>query len=318
VWLPVDRHPVTLSNPVKGQVTHMIAHRKPHLRGADVITLVAGFVLVFFYQMSAVTWATSDSVDDPYSIPFLETNFVISHRGDVAEHPENAFSGLRFAYNCGVRLIEIDVQMTQDMIPIAFHDASLDRTTNGSGPIGDVTWSQIKGLDAGGYFSDDFSGEAIPRMSEVFQWLHERPDLVLWVHLRFIEGDDVFSALLRECSVEPQVVIQVDAGEVDRLSFYQDCLGRAAIIREPLLPFVIANIAACRAHNVTFMTVMDVLASQYLYEVTDSNGIRLMLTRNFDADESHVTSRFADGAWGYILDSARVAGEIQQHLESVD
>src|SRR5699024_12384519 len=63
--------------------------------------------------------------------------------------------------------IEIDVQMTKDKELVAIHDTTVNRTTNGVGAVGDYTLEELQQLDAGSWFSDDFSGEKIPTFGEI-------------------------------------------------------------------------------------------------------------------------------------------------------
>lgn len=85
---------------------------------------------------------------------------VIGHRGACALAPENTLASFAKAADLGCRMVEFDVRLTADGQPIVFHDDTLDRCTNGSGPVGVRTLAQVKRLDAG-------RGEAIPTLAEV-------------------------------------------------------------------------------------------------------------------------------------------------------
>jgi hypothetical protein len=299
-----------------------LRHLKKILKGPGftrsvAVVAVVGLLILLSYQAALFGFVRLNAQDHDGLAAFLESDFVISHRGALAECPENTLSGLEFAYEQGIRLIEIDVMMTEDNVPILFHDPSLDRTTNGTGSVTRSAWNYVRALDAGSWFSEEFAGERVPLMSEVFDWLFERPDLFLWVHLRFDRGDADMSALIKQCEVESQVVVQVDAYEVERFKHYQDCLGRACIIKEPLLGMVAWHTAKCRSYNVQFLTIMDVMDSSALYDLTDAGGFKVVLTRNFQADGDHVLSRLRGPAWGYVLDSAVVGGAVQAELAAL-
>ena len=60
---------------------------------------------------------------------------IIGHRGAAAYAPENTLESIHTAADMGVEWVELDVKLTQDGVPVIFHDATLDRTTNGSGPV---------------------------------------------------------------------------------------------------------------------------------------------------------------------------------------
>lgn len=92
---------------------------------------------------------------------------VIGHRGASEHAPENTMAAFRAAIGLGANGIEFDVQQTIDGHLVVIHDAMLNRTTSGSGPVFEATAEVIEGLDAGGWFSDAFFGEPVPRLADV-------------------------------------------------------------------------------------------------------------------------------------------------------
>ncbi|NLJ85355.1 MAG: glycerophosphodiester phosphodiesterase family protein [Firmicutes bacterium] len=70
----------------------------------------------------------------------------------------------------GADLLELDAQLTKDGHVVVLHDYTLDRTTNGSGPIGEKTLKEVRTLDAGSWFGPEFAGEKIPTFEEVVEW----------------------------------------------------------------------------------------------------------------------------------------------------
>lgn len=85
---------------------------------------------------------------------------VTGHRGAAAIEPENTLRGLRYALSLRVERAEIDVHLSGDQELIVMHDATVDRTTDGSGKIADLTLAEFKQLDAG-------HGERVPTLQEV-------------------------------------------------------------------------------------------------------------------------------------------------------
>ncbi|MEM6814933.1 MAG: glycerophosphodiester phosphodiesterase family protein [Bacteroidota bacterium] len=71
---------------------------------------------------------------------------VVAHRGDWRNAPENSIPAIKNCIKMGVDMVELDVRLTKDSIPILMHDKSLDRTTTGSGKVSDYTLDQIKTL----------------------------------------------------------------------------------------------------------------------------------------------------------------------------
>lgn len=92
---------------------------------------------------------------------------VIGHRGAALYAPENTIAGLQEAADRGVKMVEVDVRLTADGHPVIFHDDTLDRTTNGVGPIDDALLDEVRRLDAGIRFGEDWQGERIPTLEEV-------------------------------------------------------------------------------------------------------------------------------------------------------
>jgi glycerophosphoryl diester phosphodiesterase len=80
--------------------------------------------------------------------------------------PENTLAGLRLARNLGFAGVEFDVKLTHDSIPVLMHDDTLERTTNGSGPVAETVSSVLFELDAGGWFGNEYLGEPVPSFSE--------------------------------------------------------------------------------------------------------------------------------------------------------
>jgi glycerophosphoryl diester phosphodiesterase len=93
----------------------------------------------------------------------------IAHRGSSGEAPENTMAAFRRAIEEQAELIELDIHLSKDGQVIVCHDATVDRTTNGTGYIRDMDVSDLKTLDAGSWFAESFSDEKLPLLEEVFQ-----------------------------------------------------------------------------------------------------------------------------------------------------
>lgn len=92
---------------------------------------------------------------------------VYAHRGASIEQPENTLAAFRRALELGSPGIELDIHLTKEGVPVIIHDETVDRTTNGSGAVGELTLEQVKALDAG-------NGEQIPTLREVFELVGDR------------------------------------------------------------------------------------------------------------------------------------------------
>ncbi len=92
---------------------------------------------------------------------------ILGHRGASAHAPENTMAAFQRAIDFGADGIEFDVKLTRDGEIIIIHDLTVDRTTNGKGKVRNFTLEQIRNLDAGLHFSEQFREEKIPILRDV-------------------------------------------------------------------------------------------------------------------------------------------------------
>ena len=95
----------------------------------------------------------------------MPSSIIIAHRGLDEAFPENSLIAFRAALERGMA-IEIDVRGTSDEELVVMHDDTVDRTTDGSGAVANMTLSELKQLDAGSWWGSEFAGERIPTLSE--------------------------------------------------------------------------------------------------------------------------------------------------------
>ncbi|MGQ9920927.1 MAG: glycerophosphodiester phosphodiesterase [Desulfobacca sp.] len=95
---------------------------------------------------------------------------IMGHRGAKAYEPENTLRSIRRALQMGVEAVEIDVHLSRDGQLVVIHDATVDRTTDGSGRVADLTWAELRRLDAG-------LGETLPSLAEVVALVRGRAHL---------------------------------------------------------------------------------------------------------------------------------------------
>ena len=91
----------------------------------------------------------------------------VAHRGASGHAPENTIAAYDLAVKMKADYFEVDVQRSKDGHLVIMHDTTVDRTTDGSGSVKDLTLAQLKQLDAGSWFSSAFAGEKIPTLEEV-------------------------------------------------------------------------------------------------------------------------------------------------------
>ena len=98
---------------------------------------------------------------------------IFAHRGSKSNRPENTLAAFSEAVRVGVDGIELDVHLTKDNQVVVIHDESIDRTTNGTGLIRDMTFEEIRQYSAGSWFDTQYKFEKIPLLSEVLDLLKE-------------------------------------------------------------------------------------------------------------------------------------------------
>ena len=99
---------------------------------------------------------------------------VVAHRGASARAPENTLAALSLAAELGARAVEFDVTVSADGVPVLMHDDTLNRCSNGMGPVILKDLSALRMLDAGSWFGADFAGEPIPTLQQALALAAER------------------------------------------------------------------------------------------------------------------------------------------------
>ena len=97
---------------------------------------------------------------------------IYAHRGASAEFPENTLAAFRWALELGVGCIELDVHLSADGVPVVIHDQTVDRTTDGSGAVHELTVAELQALDAGG-------GERTPTLTDVLDLVEDKHHAII-------------------------------------------------------------------------------------------------------------------------------------------
>ncbi len=100
--------------------------------------------------------------------------FVAGHRGDRSSAPENTMPALWAALNGSMDFVETDIQLTKDNVPVLMHDSFVNRTTNGQGRVSDLTFEEIRRLDAGAWYSPSFQGTRVPKLEALLSALQAK------------------------------------------------------------------------------------------------------------------------------------------------
>ena len=97
------------------------------------------------------------------------------HRGASAVAPENTYGAFEQAVAQGAEYAETDIRRTADGQLVLVHDATLDRTSDGRGPVSSITLADLRRLDAGAWFGGEFRGARIPELAAFLRWIEARP-----------------------------------------------------------------------------------------------------------------------------------------------
>lgn len=139
-------------------------HRYSFRRVTACAALTAALVTVFSIDYDAVTAYAAV----PAGAAALNNGvpLTVGHRGDPVAAPENTVPAIVAAINGGADIVEFDLHLTSDGHAVVLHDDTVDRTTDGSGEVRDMTLDEVRSLDAGSWFGDAWTGTRIPTAAE--------------------------------------------------------------------------------------------------------------------------------------------------------
>ncbi|MFK7921974.1 MAG: glycerophosphodiester phosphodiesterase [Bacteroidia bacterium] len=174
-----------------------------------LISLIMLFCIGKIYNLDLLAPAASD-----------KKPITIAHRGLSAQAPENTLSAIRLALEAQVDMIEFDLHMSRDQIPVVIHDPTLERTTDGTGPVKEMSLFELRKLDAGAWFGDAYLGERIPTLTEVMAMVQGKTKLL--IELKWDDDGKVYPGLvdsvlaeIKRFQAEDWCVIQsFDAGMI--------------------------------------------------------------------------------------------------------
>ncbi|QRR00658.1 alkaline phosphatase family protein [Dyadobacter sandarakinus] len=112
-----------------------------------------------------------------------------AHRGCMDTHPENTLPAFREAVRLGAQMIEFDIQLTRDSAMVIMHDDAVDRTTDGTGKVSNLTFAQVRAMDAGIKKSPQFKGTQVPTFEETLAMMPEN----VWLNCH-LKGDEAVGA----------------------------------------------------------------------------------------------------------------------------
>lgn len=137
---------------------------------------------------------------------------VIAHRGASGYAPENTMSAFQMAYEMGADMIELDVLLSSDGVPVVIHDLRLRRTAGSPKNVNQLSAAELQKLDAGSWFSPEFKNERIPELREVLEWAAGKIALNIEIKTEAVAGvfdngiEEKTMRLVKEFAMEKHVV----------------------------------------------------------------------------------------------------------------
>jgi glycerophosphoryl diester phosphodiesterase len=211
---------------------------------ASILLGLLGIAFVLFVFLAI----RSQPVPEHPFFDELPGTLVIAHQGGEHLWPSNTLYAFEHAVALGVDVLEMDMHSTSDGVLVLSHDDTVDRLTNGQGRIQDMTFEELRELDAGYYWTDDegesypFRGQGltIPSLDEVFTAF---PDMPMNIEIKQQQPSIVapFCEMLREFGKEEQVLVASFHPET-MVEFRESCPGVATSATEPeIRPFFVLN-----------------------------------------------------------------------------
>jgi glycerophosphoryl diester phosphodiesterase len=206
--------------------------------------------------------------------------FVIAHRGDSVNAPENTIASITSIAGTA-DVTEFDAQVTSDGVLVLMHDNTIDRTTDGTGTVASMTLDQIQTLDAGSWFSPEFAGEQVPTLAAAINaaiangiepLIERKKGDAADYHSEFVE--QALSANdFRVISFDETFLNALDALNPDyRLGW----LGRDSITQ--------ALLDEAKANGADFLSWNHEVIDQVAVDLVNANGMELMVWTINDAD----------------------------------
>jgi len=226
-----------------------------------------------------------------------------AHRGDCKVAPENTLPAILSAVKKGAPMIEFDVQKTKDGHLVIMHDGTVDRTTNGKGKVSDLSFAEIRALDAGSWFAEEYAGTQVPTLEEVLDAIP--PGILCNVHLKNGPGlaadaarlirdkgrlADCFLACREEQILEareavPEIMTCNMTRQMGNRALYVENTIKIGaqfiqLIRDQSLEGIENDVARCHANGirVNFFSAQDVPTIRILAEA----GVNYILTDDLD------------------------------------
>lgn len=243
---------------------------------------------------------------------------VIAHRGASAYAPENTHSAFKMAIDMQAEMMELDVSITKDGVPVVIHDVTVDRTTSAKGEVGDFTLAELKKLETGAWFGEEFRGEPFPTLEEALEYTKDRIAVNIEIKTEAVtdvaEGGVVDKSiqLVKNAGVEHQIIFSsFDYRVMEHLEKLAPELPKAILYEKrqsgKLLPSELVKKYRVDAFNCSYKQ----LSKKWLEDLKDHDIPFLVYTVN---DPGRMKKVIEMGASGIFSDKPDVLKEVVENL----
>lgn len=132
-----------------------------------------------------------------------------AHRGGAASWPENTCAAFREAVSLGAHMIEFDLRRCADGEIAVLHDPTVDRTTGGRGALAELSFAEVRALDAGRHRGHPFVGERIPSLCEALAAIPRD----VWINVQVKEGEPIAGEVARRLAEDGRLAQAFIAGD---------------------------------------------------------------------------------------------------------
>lgn len=193
---------------------------------------------------------------------------ITAHRGFAEVAPENTISAFEAALKAGTDACEFDVHMTKDGVLIVIHDESVDRTTNGTGLISELTYDYLSTLDAGSWKDPKFTGEKIPTLHQTLTYFQEN-NMVAVLEIKVADIVDEILEMLYDTKMDKRTVI---------ISFAESAISKIRN-EKPEIP------ALLNLYGANYMTGSAQSKANYISQKADEIGTRYVGPFSFQLEK---------------------------------
>ncbi|WP_078553393.1 glycerophosphodiester phosphodiesterase [Bacillus alkalicellulosilyticus] len=286
-----------------------------------VIALITLFIWIGIYF-----FPVSEQVRKPF---FSEGEMlVIAHQGGEHLAPSNTLVAFEQAVEIGVDVIEFDIHITSDNHLVAIHDPTVDRTTNGSGVVAEMSLAELKKLDAGFYFRNlegDYSyreqGVTIPTVEEIFSAF---PNIRMNIEIKDTNPPDKIEllcqtlwSLIEKYELEEKVLIAAfDQNIIDTMSEASNHTVAVSGGKQEVTKFVIFHKLFLNGLYRPKVDAIQVPTEQARIDLTDSYLIKMANKKGLDVHYWTINDRetmeylVEQGANGIITDRPDILLEV--------